>query len=260
MKNILKRCRGFIVSVYVCIRGIIRPSKIKTGRDIPVIINNYNRLACMRRLIKALTDRGYNNIYIIDNKSTWPPLLDYYDSCPYTVFRLNENLGFKALWKCPDLKRRFCRDYYIYTDPDVVPADYCPDDFIDYFFNEIRKRPLTRKIGFSLRIDNLPDHYGRKEEVVAWEQSFYTRKKDNLYRASIDTTFALYRPYAGLSRSRYVESYRTAYPYQAEHLPWYSNSRQPDAEELYYINHVEQVTEWSSKLKSSLPLMPVKQQ
>jgi hypothetical protein len=248
MGNILKYLKGFTISVYIYIRGVIQPSKVKTDKEIPIIINNYNRLTCMILLIKALTDRGYHNIYIIDNKSTYPPLIKYYDSCPYTVFRLNENIGFKALWKCGDIKKRFCRDYYIYTDSDVVPSDFCPDGFIDYFFSEIKKRPLTRKIGFSLRIDNLPGYYGKKEEVIAWEQQFYTRlNKDNLYRAPIDTTFALYRPYAGLSRSRYVKSYRTAYPYQAEHLPWYSNTDHLDTEELYYINHVERVTEWSIK-------------
>jgi hypothetical protein len=254
MGNVLKRFKEFVVSVYIYMRGVIRPSEIKTGKDIPIIINNYNRLTCMLLLIKALTDRGYHNIYIIDNKSTWPPLIKYYNSCPYPVFRLNENMGFKALWKCRDLRKRFCCDYYIYTDPDVVPSAFCPGDFIDYFFSELKKHPLARKTGFSLRIDNLPDHYGNKEEVIAWEQQFYTRlNKDNLYRAPIDTTFALYRPYAGLSRSRYVEAYRTAYPYQAEHFPWYSNTDHPDTEEQYYISHVEQATVWSGKLKKQLP-------
>ena len=188
-----------------------------------------------------------NSRYIIDNASTYPPLLEYYDQCPYTVFRLTENLGFKALWKS-HLDKRFCNDYFIYTDSDVVPADFCPADFVDYFLQELKKHPLARKIGFSLRIDNLPDCYDHKQEVIEKETIYYSRlEEEKLYRAPIDTTFALYRPRVGLSRSRYVEAYRTAYPYQAEHLPWYTNSAQPSEEELYYIRHCSKVTEWTAK-------------
>lgn len=220
---------------------------LKSGKEVPIIINNFNRLTTLRLLIEALHKRGYDNIYIIDNASTYPPLLEYYDQCPYTVFRLTENLGFKALWKS-HLDKKFCNDYFIYTDSDVVPADFCPADFVDYFLQELKKHPLARKIGFSLRIDNLPDCYDHKQEVIEKETIYYSRlEEEKLYRAPIDTTFALYRPRVGLSRSRYVEAYRTAYPYQAEHLPWYTNSAQPSEEELYYIKHCSKVTEWTAK-------------
>lgn len=44
--------------------------------------------------------------------------------------------------------QKFCNDYFIYTDSDVVPADFCPADFVDYFLQELKKHPLARKIGF----------------------------------------------------------------------------------------------------------------
>ncbi|MDH6534845.1 hypothetical protein M2101_001521 [Parabacteroides sp. PM5-20] len=249
MKRIFKSLQAFVVSFYYLILRNILISPIKTGKEIPIIINNFNRLTTMLQLIEALTDRGYNNIYIIDNKSTYPPLLAYYEKCPFTVFRLNENLGYKALWKS-ELKKRFCKDYYIYTDSDVVPTTYCPDDFIDYFLKELKKHPFARKIGFSLRIDNIPDTYIHKDKVIDWEGKYYQRlTPDGLYRAPIDTTFALYRPFSGLSRSRYIEAYRTAYPYQAEHLPWYMDSKQLSEEETYYINHSKQATAWTSQLQ-----------
>lgn len=251
MSFVFKFFVGLLVSYYILTLSLIRSSKIKKGKDIPIVINNYNRLTSLCKLIDALTSRGYNQIYIIDNNSTYPPLLKYYESCPFTVFRLKENLGFKALWKS-ELKHRFCRDYYIYTDSDVVPSEFCPDDFIDYFFSELKKRPLTRKIGFSLRIDNLPDSYSHKEKVINWEKQFYTRLKGGLYRAPIDTTFALYRPYAGLSRSRSVKAYRTAHPYQAEHLPWYINSAKMPDEEKYYVRHSRQATTWTSKQQNNI--------
>lgn len=249
--KIMKKIVCQVASWYYFLRERISPSSIKSGKEIPIIINNFNRLTTLQQLIKALTDRGYNNIYILDNASTYPPLLAYYKSCPFTVFYLPENLGFKALWKSP-FRKCFCNDYYIYTDSDVVPVKECPNDFADYFLYELKRHPMARKIGFSLRIDNLPDCYAYKEKVIHWESRYFTQAtQDGLYRAPIDTTFALYRPRVGLSRSRLVEAYRTAYPYQAEHLPWYSDSAHLTEEELYYINHCTHITEWSSRSKNS---------
>ena len=71
-----------------------------------------------------------------------------------------------------------------------------------------------------------------------------------LYRAPVDTTFALYRPRVGLSRSRAVEAYRTATPYRLKHLPWYTDSQHPSDEERYYTDHCRHATEWSSRPQS----------
>lgn len=245
MKNVFKLLKVSYGNICCLLKEKISHSKITDEKEVPIIINNFNRLDTLKRLIESLANRGYSNIYIIDNNSTYPPLLDYYKVCPYTVFRLKENLGFKALWKS-GLNKRFCNDYYIYTDSDVVPADYCPNNFIAHFLKILKERPFARKVGFSLRIDNLPDSYRNKAKVIEWESQFYKHPvNDQLYRAPIDTTFALYRPYAGLSRSRYVEAYRTAYPYQAEHLPWYVDTDNLPEEEKYYITHCAQKTEWS---------------
>lgn len=245
-----KDISSFIASCYYYIRERISPSTIKNGKDIPIIINNFNRLESLQMLISALMDRGYNNIYVLDNASTYPPLLEYYKNAPVEVLFLGENLGFKALWRS-DYRSRFCGDYYIYTDSDVIPIADCPEDFVDHFLSELKRHPLARKIGFSLRIDNIPDHYAHKRKVIEKESVYYGNPVgDGLFRAPIDTTFALYRPRVGLSRSRSVEAYRTAYPYQAEHIPWYSDSNNLSEEEQYYISHCTQVTEWSSRSKS----------
>lgn len=245
--KVFKHIQSTIVSVYFRFREILSPSAIRTGSDIPIIINNFNRISTLMRLIKALEEREYTNIYIIDNNSTYPPLLAYYEETPYTVFRLKENLGYRALWKSK-LSDRFCRDYYIYTDSDVVPVEECPENFIDDLWEWLRKHPYARKIGLSLRIDDLPDSYDRKKEVVAWESHFYTRQtKDGLYRAPVDTTFAIYRPRVGLSRSRSVEAYRTPYPYQLYHLPWYQNSADLSEEDQYYVDQCRKETMWSKQ-------------
>lgn len=245
-----KVIRYYVSSQFCRLREWLQPSAIEDANDIPVIINNFNRLTTLRMLIARLEKAGCRNIHIIDNASTYPPLLEYYDQIPYTVYRLRENLGFKALWKS-GLNKTLCRDYFVYTDSDVVPIDECPDDFMSVFLDVLKTHRLARKAGFSLRIDNLPDHYAHKEKVIAHESRFFERPVDGgrMYRAPIDTTFAMYRPRIGLSRSFSAESYRLAYPYQAEHMPWYNNLDDLSDEERYYIGHTSQVTEWTGRAK-----------
>lgn len=215
-------------------------------KRIPIIINNYNRLTTLKRLIKDLEIRGYNNLYIIDNNSSYPPLLDYYKTCPHKVFRLKKNLGFKALWRS-NLWYRFLRGYYCYTDSDLSLVKECPDDFMEKFHSLLIRYPEVFKVGFSLRINDLPDHYEKKEEVMAWESNFYkVEKEKNVYIAPIDTTFALYRPFSRRGkRDGSVEILRVGAPYQCLHLPWYVNSKNLPEEEQYYINSLNKPTHWS---------------
>lgn len=230
-------------------RGLFTEKKVYDLKRIPIIINNFNQLTYLKKLIESLEKRGYKNIYIIDNASSYPPLLEYYDECKYTVFRLKENIGFKALWST-DIFDRFKHSYYVYTDPDVVPIDDCPADFIEYFYGILQKFKKTQKVGFSLKIDDLPDCFREKEKVVNWEQNFWKKEIDvNLYDAPIDTTFALYRPYAKGSANFVELNIRTGYPYQARHLPWYTDTANPTEEQKYYIEHCKKITHWTAKMK-----------
>jgi len=230
---------------------LIHPPKIKDYKQIPIIINNFNRLDSMKKLIESLEHRGYSNIFIIDNLSTYPPLLDYYKTCRYTVFRLDRNIGMTALWKS-GIYKKFKDDFFVYTDSDIVPIEECPDDFLLFFLNTLKKYRLARKVGFSLKIDDLPDHYAMKNEVIQWEKQFAEHKRDEfLYWAPIDTTFALYRPRSKRRHAYFnIEMYRTGFPYMARHLPWYIDSKNPDEENLYYINQKLVKTSWSGKGKS----------
>jgi hypothetical protein len=228
----------------------VRPSRIKDYKKIPIIINNFNRLDSMKKLIDSLEIRGYTNIFIIDNLSTYPPLLEYYKTCRHKVFRLEKNIGMTALWTSGIFKQ-FKNDFFVYTDSDIVPIDECPEDFLLFFLNTLRKYKLAQKVGFSLKIDDLPDSYAMKEDVIYWERQFFDRKRDDfLYLAPIDTTFALYRPGAKRRHANYhIEMYRTAWPYMARHLPWYIDSENPDEEDRYYISQTLIKTTWSKKGK-----------
>ena len=66
-------------------------------KSVPIVINNFNRVNTLITLIHGLEIRGYNNIYIIDNNSTYPPLLEYYKDCSYPIYMLNKNIGHLAI-------------------------------------------------------------------------------------------------------------------------------------------------------------------
>ncbi len=216
---------------------------------IPIIINNYNRLDCLQKLIKALEDRGYTNIHILDNLSDYPPLLTWYETCPYDVIRLDRNIGYLAIWES-GVYDRFKRSFYVYTDSDVVPDDNCPEDFLKRFLKVLRKYPRCLKVGFGLRIDDLPDCFDHKEAVLRNEGRFWkVPLGDGLYKAQIDTTFALYRPFCYGPANDHHLMIRTGEPYVARHLPWYVDSSNPSDEDLYYIRTSRQSTHWTSQMK-----------
>lgn len=228
-------------------------SDFKAPYAIPIIINNRNRLFYLKQQIQSLEERGYTNIFIIDNASTYPPLLEYYTKeCPYKIYRLDRNLGHLALWQS-GLIKYFRKEYFVYTDPDVIPIENCPNDFMEKFLSIMEKYPLLEKVGFSLKIDDLPDTFAKKDTVIDWEKQFWKKRiagNPPLYKAAIDTTFALYKPYylvGGNLRSPHI---RVGEPYQAKHMPWYNDSTHISEEELYYIQHCETFTHWTTgKLK-----------
>lgn len=243
IKVILRPLVYFLRTIRRLSLAIIYPSKIKNSFEIPIIINNRNRLEYLTQLITALEIRGYTNIFIIDNNSTYPPLLEYYKTCKYEIFRLNENVGHLAMWDT-DIYKRFIKDYYVYTDSDVVPIENCPSDFMNFFWETLKNNPAVQKVGFSLKIDDLPNSFKNKNDVIKWEEQFYENKVgDKYFKGFIDTTFALYRPFMQAGKGALM--YRSAHPYQAYHMPWYVDSSNLSEEERFYIANAATSTHWT---------------
>lgn len=210
----------------------------KRGLDtIPIFIISFNRLSYIQSMIACLEKIGKKNIVIIDNASTYPPLLDFYKAIPYKVIRLSENWGYRVFWKNP-LFDEYRKSFYIVSDPDIEPIEECPNDFVERFFNILYKYPMVRKVGFSLKIDDLPPKGLFTKNVLKWEKKYNKTllKKDQIYYADIDTTFALYVP-DEFVLSGFNEAFRTAYPYQARHMPWYKDSSEVTDEDRYYAAH-----------------------
>lgn len=209
---------------------------------IPVIINNFNRLDYLHQQLDWLYDTGFINIYIIDNHSTYSPLFEFYNKTKATVFLLDKNVGHEAMWRT-HIYQRFMNGYYVYTDPDVLPADDTPKDFMDYFMDVLNRYPEIDKVGFGLKTDDLPDHYPKKAEVINWENSLLNNEiAPGLFKAKIDTTFALYRPKK--SFQCWETTIRTGAPYLLRHLPWYEDPGHLSEESKYYLDRASDASSW----------------
>ena len=218
--------------------GLVRETvEAASLKDIPVYIISFNRLSYLERLVDWLEKAGCANIHIVDNASTYAPLLDYLAKTKHTVHRLEKNYGHRVLFEAPEFTEVVDNRYFILSDPDILPVEECPADFMRFLYGVLERFPDITKAGFGMKIDDLPDHYELKQAVVKWEKAFYEKPVKGtspaVYKAPIDTTFALYRPRKEWKKG-FSEAVRTGFPYQARHLPWYKNLRELSEEDKFY--------------------------
>jgi hypothetical protein len=210
---------------------------------IPIFINCRDRLTPLLQLLAYLERAGAANVHLVDNASTYPPLLDFYSRTSHRVIRLEQNLGHKALWQGAVLEQAGVDGRFVLSDPDVVPIEECPLDAIEYFAEMLDRYPRRPKVGFGLKVDDLPAHFRHKQEVIDWEAHFWQKPlAPGLYEAQIDTTFALYRAPGKHAYS----AIRTGHPYLARHTTWYLDSDDLSDEERYYRDRARaDVMSWS---------------
>jgi hypothetical protein len=154
------------------------------------------------------------------------------------VIRLGKNLGHTAIWDAKILEQLGITGPYVWTDPDIVPIRECPPNVLEFFWSALQAYPNKTKVGFGLRIDDLPEHYRFKQEVIVWEAQYWEKCiAPKLYDAPIDTTFALYR--AGSSYKPINTALRTGFPYLARHIPWYENLDRASDDHVYYLKNAK---------------------
>ncbi len=209
----------------------------------PIFIVVRDLLSPLQQLVGWLERAGHDRIVLVDNDSTYPPMVEHLAATPHTVVRCGWNMGHRSPWLSGAIFEMAHDEQYIVSDPDIVPDEGCPLDAVEHFAEIIEAHPEVHRVGFGLRIDDLPDHYAPKADVIAWESPFWKEEiEPGLYSAPIDTTFALARVPRPSSRP----SIRTGPPYVARHLSWYDNTAEPTEELLYYREHSDRsLTHWT---------------
>lgn len=241
MKDFARRIRDLIIrsikSAYWIFLNTGYRLNLLSVYNIPIVINNFNRLTHLIKLLDFLEKSGFTNIIILDNNSTYPPLLEFYKkNKKYKILRETHNYGHLAFWKSGHY-HKYKWGYFAYTDPDVLPIEQCPENFMQYFYKKLHGNYLLDKIGFGIKIDDLPDSFSLKKKVIEYETRYWKNEVEpNIYKAPIDSTFALYKPFSNMKSGQIhtLAAYRTGFPYLIRHLPWYIDSKNLSEEDKYY--------------------------
>lgn len=210
----------------------------------PVYVNTFNRLTTTKRLCEQIAALDNAVPIIVDNASTWEPLLDWYKDCPFEVVRLTENYGHHAPWRV-GVTARPNSGVYCVTDCDLdlggVPLDLM--DVLREPLSSWRNPPI--KSGVALRINDLPPW---QTQVKAWESRFWRNPVGGFrFWAPIDTTLAMYRantPVRIATKVAGIRAVRAAGPYTARHMPWYLNPTELDEENRNYFATANDSNSW----------------
>lgn len=224
--------------------------------DIPIIINAKDRKSCLEELLNRLEgDNLMGQVTVVDTGSTYPPMVEFLKHLPCRLVQfIPRGDPSRAAWELGMMSEwsECCSSgngWFVYTDCDVVPE--CPPGWLEAFFEALKHHSQYQKLGFGLRIDNIPDHYAFKKQVIDWESQYWRNPiNGSWYVAPIDTTLALYR--AGAPPAICI-GLRSGPPYVARHLPWYYDSANPTEEWIHYLNNKHPgVGHWSGADKAIL--------
>jgi hypothetical protein len=210
-----------------------------------------NRLSTTKKMVEKLFSlNGNARINIIDNASTYPPLLKWYEEIQndVNVIRQSTNLGCWTFFysghasSCKD-------DYYIYSDSDLELNSNMPYNWQEVLM-DYHKR-WNRKASLVLRLDDVPasDVKDRilEHQSICWDPT----DEENVWTGVTDMTFSFDAKSAGY---RY-DSVRLGNNFACRHIPWYLDFTNLPEEEIYYLENLDNLYPdaiWSSINKQLL--------
>jgi hypothetical protein len=216
-------------------------------KTIPVVINSFNQLYYLKNIIMKLKDNNFGNIIILDNLSTYDPLLNFYQEVTKNnqalVIYYNANRGpryfhqsglYKILGNIP----------HLYTDPDI-DFDKLDEAYLTTLIDVSNKYKIF-KVGSALEIPDSsemkpglfmkPGDSNSEIPIVEWESQFWKNEfEPSIYNSPIDTTFHLFNPMYYSDNTPYLIGARIAKNnFIVKHLPWYNKNSIPNDEYLFY--------------------------
>src|SRR5690606_70970 len=148
---------------------------------IPIIIINFNQLYFLKIQVSNYLNRGFKNVIILDNASTYQPLLEYYQTIKHSVeiVYLNKNWGHMVFFENKEIYNKYSKGFFVISDSDIIPNDNLPDNFLSMMIDVLLdKYDSITKVGWALDIKSIPDTYSNKEKVINWEKRFWKTKID----------------------------------------------------------------------------------
>lgn len=207
---------------------------------IPVFIIAFNNPTYVSSMIDQLL-KYTSDIYIIDNCSTFPPMIKLLDETKVTVIRMPENYGHKV-YERAEIQDLVKGDYYCITDPDLTLNPNLPSNFIEIFKN-ISDEYKKHKVGFALdHLNNIrTDVRCEGKTITEWEWWLWNFRIDHptleMYPSTIDTTFCLInKKYPNDEGRNHI---RVAGDFLCVHRPWLTTWKNelPTDELEFYKTH-----------------------
>ena len=228
---------------------------------IPIFVIVKDRITVLKQSMESWLTfiKSPIEIILLDQESTYSGMIDF--------LKEKEKEGIRVFYlkntdpilnnKFPKLEepvRQVCNEmkvsYYVLTDPDIM-FEKIDGDILEFYVHFLKTYPGYKAIGPMLVIDDIPDYYPFKAEVIKrhspfWQatgeykvigkpESINFNGKNISYQYSpIDTTFAL--RVSGTKPDFTNLSVRTRHPYTAKHLDWYINPKNLSEDQQYYIN------------------------
>ena len=204
-----------------------------------VFVTIWNRYTWAIPLLADFAKAGLTPI-IIDNNSTYPPLLEWYEKeCPYQVIRRTTNDGPWAFF-ITELYQQYRDRYFMVSDSDQ-DISQCPDGWVDVLMKGLEEtEDNVWKSGLSQKIDDLPKDNPYAKEIFEYESAFYSNiNKFGYYRVWMDIGIAIYdrerrSEYPNKDPNWYC-AVRSPLPYQSRHLDWYLTPETLREEDIYYL-------------------------
>ena len=208
-------------------------------RPIPVFIISYNQPSYLRNMVAQLIrlQVSPSEITVLDNASTNPQLIEYLEDLQEAgggIVRLERNLGPHEIF-APEVGVDW-PEVFALTDPDLEFNPSMPTTFREDLL-AIACACRVWKCGLALSLVDaeqfLEGTYVSGMSIADWESQFWrhraevqreaaellTRASAEVFRAEVDTTFAVYR--RDYPKGSFLESVRVSGSYSARHLPWY---------------------------------------
>lgn len=215
---------------------------------IPIYIPVFNNPTYTKYFVEQLQEIQCNDIYIVDNKSDYPPMISLLKELEqkYNVVRLDRNEGPHFILRNQNFYKSL-PDIFCLSDPDMELSRNLPKEFLADLL-QISNQYKMGKVGFALEVpaeEELKDielnMEGKIWNMREWESQWWENcigkslKGDDLYMTTLDTQFALYNKNYFDPNDRY-RCIRVAGRFTAKHLGLYKKTIVPEAEQEFYRN------------------------
>ena len=232
--------------------------EILLRRSLPVVINSFNQYTYLKNLLGKLESDGFRNFMIVDNNSTYAPLLAYYDelnkSGKAAVILYGENKG-PHFFHMKGVFKLFGSLPHIYTDPDL-DYDFLAPTFLTELLTFSEKYSMF-KVGPALQIPSDSDidegmycvQDGVRWSIRDWEKRYWREQIEEglYYPGHIDTTFHLFNPKYFDIGAALIDGIRVGKEgFIFRHLPWYRSKRIPSQEQIFYSVHASEKSSWKA--------------